>query len=61
MWSFVEAWSIGTLSKAIERGGQGALNDGIATSSGRQGLLSRCVLVGPSQSQSSHDRARQTL
>lgn len=34
VWSAVEAWSFGTLSKAIERGGQGTLVDSVATSIG---------------------------
>jgi len=34
VWSAVEAWSFGTLSKAIERGGQGTLADAVATSVG---------------------------
>lgn len=34
VWSAVEAWSFGTLSKAIERGGQGTLADAVATSIG---------------------------
>ncbi len=34
VWSAVEAWSFGTLSKVIERGGQGTLSDSVATSSG---------------------------
>ncbi|MBF4625267.1 Abi family protein [Clavibacter sp. VKM Ac-2872] len=34
VWSAVEAWSFGTLSKAIERGAQGALADSVATSIG---------------------------
>lgn len=34
VWSAVEAWSFGTLSKAIERGGQGSLADPVATSIG---------------------------
>lgn len=34
VWSAVEAWSFGTLSKAIERGGQGTLADAVATSTG---------------------------
>jgi abortive infection bacteriophage resistance protein len=34
VWSAVEAWSFGTLSKAIERGGSGSLGDDVATSIG---------------------------
>lgn len=34
VWSAVEAWSFGTLSKAIERGDGGALSDAVATSVG---------------------------
>ncbi len=34
VWSAVEAWSFGTLSKVIERGGQGTLADAVATSTG---------------------------
>ncbi len=34
VWSAVEAWSFGTLSKAIERGAGGALADAVATSVG---------------------------
>ncbi|QIX25181.1 Abi family protein [Nocardioides sp. JQ2195] len=34
VWSAVEAWSFGTLSKCIERGAQGALADAVATSIG---------------------------
>lgn len=34
VWSAVEAWSFGTLSKAIERGAAGTLSDQIATSFG---------------------------
>lgn len=34
VWSAVEAWSFETLSKVIERGGQGALSDAVATSIG---------------------------
>lgn len=34
IWSAVEAWSFGTLSKCIERGAQGTLNDAVATSLG---------------------------
>lgn len=34
VWSAVEAWSFGTLSRCIERGGQGALADAVATSLG---------------------------
>lgn len=34
VWSAVEAWSFGTLSKAIERGGEGTLADAVATSVG---------------------------
>ncbi|MFE4470799.1 Abi family protein [Leifsonia sp. NPDC056824] len=34
VWSAVEAWSFGTLSKAIERGGSGSLADVVATSIG---------------------------
>jgi abortive infection bacteriophage resistance protein len=34
VWSAVEAWSFGTLSKCIERGGQGSLADAVATSLG---------------------------
>lgn len=34
VWSAVEAWSFGTLSKAIERGGRGTLADAVATSAG---------------------------
>lgn len=34
VWSAVEAWSFGTLSKAIERGACGALSDSVATSVG---------------------------
>jgi len=34
VWSAVEAWSFGTLSKCIERGAQGALADTVATSLG---------------------------
>ena len=34
VWSAVEAWSFGTLSKAIERGGSGSLADDVATSIG---------------------------
>lgn len=32
VWSAVEAWSFGTLSKAIERGAGGSLSDSVATS-----------------------------
>ena len=32
VWSAVEVWSFGTLSKCIERGGQGSLADAVATS-----------------------------
>ena len=34
VWSAVEAWSFGTLSKAIERGAGGDLADAVATSTG---------------------------
>ncbi|CAM2878952.1 Abi family protein [Skermania piniformis] len=34
VWSAVEAFSFGTLSKCIERGGQGSLSDAVATSVG---------------------------
>lgn len=34
VWSAVEAWSFGTLSKCIERGAQGQLADAVATSIG---------------------------
>lgn len=34
VWSAVEAWSFGTLSKAIERGAGGELSDAVATSIG---------------------------
>lgn len=34
VWSAVEAFSFGTLSKCIERGGQGTLGDAVATSLG---------------------------
>ncbi|ALD13266.1 Abi family protein [Clavibacter capsici] len=34
VWSAVEAWSFGTLSKVVERGAQGALADSVATSIG---------------------------
>lgn len=34
VWSAVEAWSFGTLSKCIERGAQGTLTDAVATSLG---------------------------
>lgn len=34
VWSAVEAWSFGTLSKAIERGAQGVLADAVASSLG---------------------------
>ncbi len=34
VWSAVEAWSFGTLSKVIERGGDGDLSDAVATSVG---------------------------
>lgn len=34
VWSAVEAWSFGTLSKCIERGAGGALADAVATSLG---------------------------
>lgn len=34
VWSAVEAWSFGTLSKCIERGAQGALADAVATNLG---------------------------
>ncbi|MGL5866900.1 MAG: Abi family protein [Dermatophilaceae bacterium] len=34
VWSAVEAWSFGTLSKAIERGAGGDLTDAVATSIG---------------------------
>ena len=34
VWSAVEAWSFGTLSKCIERGAQGTLADAVATSLG---------------------------
>ncbi|MFF1634701.1 Abi family protein [Leifsonia sp. NPDC058248] len=34
IWSAIEAWSFGTLSKCIERGAQGALADAVATSLG---------------------------
>jgi abortive infection bacteriophage resistance protein len=34
VWSAVEAWSFGTLSKCIERGGQGGLADAVAASIG---------------------------
>jgi abortive infection bacteriophage resistance protein len=34
VWSAVEAWSFGTLSKCIERGARGALADEVATSLG---------------------------
>ncbi len=34
IWSAVEAWSFGTLSKAIERGGGGSVSDAVATSVG---------------------------
>lgn len=34
VWSAVEAWSFGTLSKCIERGAEGTLADAVATSLG---------------------------
>lgn len=34
VWSAVEAWSFGTLSKVIERGGTGTLANAVATSTG---------------------------
>jgi abortive infection bacteriophage resistance protein len=34
VWSAVEAWSFGTLSKCIERGAEGALGDAVASSLG---------------------------
>ncbi|WP_029088493.1 Abi family protein [Brevibacterium album] len=34
VWSAVEAWSFGTLSKVIERGAQGSLADAVASSIG---------------------------
>lgn len=34
VWSAVEAWSFGTLSKCIERGGRGTLADAVAASIG---------------------------
>ncbi len=34
VWSAVEAWSFGTLSKCIERGARGALSEAVATSLG---------------------------
>ncbi len=34
VWSAVEAWSFGTLSKTIERGGRGSMTDAVATSVG---------------------------
>ena len=34
VWSAVEAWSFGTLSRVIERGGRGALSDAVAVSIG---------------------------
>lgn len=34
VWSAVEAWSFGTLSRCIERGAQGALAEAVATSLG---------------------------
>ncbi|MFE4196905.1 Abi family protein [Paenarthrobacter sp. NPDC056912] len=34
IWSAVEAWSFGTLSKCIERGAQGTLDDAVAASLG---------------------------
>lgn len=34
VWSAVEAWSFGTLSKAIERGAQGAIADSVASGIG---------------------------
>lgn len=34
VWSAVEAWSFGTLSKCIERGAQGTMADAVATSLG---------------------------
>lgn len=34
IWSAVEAWSFGTLSKCIERGARGTLSDAVATSLG---------------------------
>ncbi|ARC56245.1 hypothetical protein AS850_04040 [Frondihabitans sp. 762G35] len=34
VWSAVEAWSFGTLSKAIERGSRGSLADSVASSIG---------------------------
>ena len=34
VWSAVEAWSFGTLSKVIERGGRGTVADSVATSVG---------------------------
>ena len=43
VWSAVEAWSFGTLSKVIERGGQGALASAVATSTriGKSGFAYR--------------------
>lgn len=34
VWSAVEAWSFGTLSRAVERGARGSLSDSVATSAG---------------------------
>ncbi len=34
VWSAVEAWSFGTLSKVVERGAQGSLGDAVASSVG---------------------------
>ena len=34
VWSAVEAWSLGTLSKVVERGGQGTVAEAVATSTG---------------------------
>lgn len=34
VWSAVEAWSFGTLSRAVERGARGTLADAVATSAG---------------------------
>lgn len=43
VWSAVEAWSFGTLSKAIERGASGTLANSVATSIGvpKRGFASR--------------------
>ena len=43
IWSAVEAWSFGTLSKVIERGAQGSLTESVALSTGvaKAGFASR--------------------